>query len=53
MFDGKYYKATYYPLSQNDYWIAEASGNNCRGIESWKIDDDTGTVTYLGSSLDK
>jgi hypothetical protein len=53
MFDGKYYNATDYPLFEDDFWIAEVSGKICRGIESWKIDDTTGKVTYLRSSLDK
>ena len=27
------------------------TGEHCRGIETWRIDDNTGAVTYEGSSL--
>jgi len=46
-------QATYYTNSTPDYWIVEISGYDCRAIETWKIYDDTGTVKYEGSSLDK
>ena len=36
-----------------DSWIIEVTGNACRAIETWHIDDETGEVTYGGSSLDK
>jgi hypothetical protein len=50
---GKNGQATYYPNSSPDYWLVEVSGYDCKGIETWKIYDDTGKVTYVGSSLDK
>ena len=40
-------------LVDSDYWIIEVTGNDCRAIETWHIVDDTGAVTYEGSSLDK
>ena len=48
---GKNGHATYYVRS--DFWLVEVSGYDCKGIETWKIDDDTRKVTYEGSSLDK
>ena len=50
---GKNRQFTYYTNSSPDYWLVEVSGYDCKGIETWKIDDDTGKVTYQGSSLDK
>ena len=38
-------------FSSRDYWSVEVTGPNCRGIQTWHIDDDTGAVTYEGSSL--
>ena len=40
-------------LFARDYWSVEVTGPSCKGIQTWYIDDDTGKVTYQGSSLDK
>jgi hypothetical protein len=48
---GKNGKATYYV--RRDFWLVEVSGYDCKGIETWRIEDDTGEVTYQGSTLDK
>ena len=31
-------------------WIGRLTGDRCKGLESWEIDDATGAIKYLGSS---
>ena len=38
---------------QQKTWRIEVTGGSCRGIEYFSIDDITGEVSYVGSSLDK
>jgi hypothetical protein len=46
-----YHHASWFTLSSRDYWSIEVTGPNCQGIQTWYIDDDTGAVTFEGSSL--
>ena len=32
-------------------WVGRLTGDRCKGLESWEIDDDTGAIKYLGSSI--
>ena len=38
---------------EENRWHIQATGGSCKGIESFSVDDQTGEVSYLGSSLDK
>ena len=31
-------------------WIGRLTGDRCKGVESWEIDDATGAIKHLGSS---
>ncbi len=31
-------------------WIGRLTGDRCKGLESWEIDDATGAIKYVGSS---
>ena len=31
-------------------WTIRATGGNCKGLEKWEIDDNTGAIEYLGPS---
>ena len=39
--------------SEERIWNVEATGGSCKGIEYFTVDDVTGEVSYLGSSLNK
>ena len=42
---------TYEPTEER--WLINITGNSCKGIESFSVNDVNGEVSYLGSSLDK
>ena len=44
-------KVYYRPTT--DTWLIEATDRFCKGIVKFEVEDNTGKVTYLGSSLDK
>ena len=39
-------------ITGNSKWVMKTSGKYCHGVEVFLIDDETGEMTYGGSSLD-